>query len=470
MTTLNCFIHLKMIFMLYSSFLLILISNFLEKSVALQSHFETVESAPECKRFIIDPNEMPKSTFEVFDMYGPCSPSTARTSPMNMPSPHDILHLDRLRVDALQARFKPNSTTNKNGSRFQDTKEVAHLPAKYLSGNYAITIGLGTPSQVQTLVFDTASDTTWSNGFHSYASSTFKIIPCVSSLCISLPQHTCETFDNVENTCFYNIRYMDGSYTKGAFATDILTVPQTSDVFLFDFGCATEVNSKFNSYANSNGVLGLGRQRFSFSSQTKQIYKGIFSYCFPSDQTLTGFLKLGPRDYPDNERFTPLITNTTYPSFYFINITSISVGHVALPINHFDFTSPKTFIDTGTVVSRLPSNVYTTMRDEFRRQMANYGYKFGQIPDILFDTCYDNSIDLNLIPTITFTFEGDVSVDMDSSATLFTFSASQISCLAFARNSEHGQPSIFGNIQQKKLEVVYDVAGGKLRFRPNGCN
>ncbi|KAL3616523.1 hypothetical protein CASFOL_039913 [Castilleja foliolosa] len=468
MTTFNCFFHLMMKIMLYSSFFLILISYFLNKSVALQSHFETVhEPAPKCKRFFTDSKERPKSTFEVFHIYGPCSPAAAGTSPMNMPSPHDILHLDRLRVDALQARFKPNSTTNKNDSRFQDTKE-AHLPAIYLSGNYAITIDIGTPSQVQTLVFDTGSDTTWSNGFHCYASSTFQTIPCVSSLCISLPEHTCETFGYVKNTCFYNIRYMDGSYTKGAFATDFLTIPQTSDVFLFDFGCATEVNSNFNPYAN--GVLGLGRKRFSFSSQTKQIYKGIFSYCFPSDQSSTGFLKLGPRDYPDNERFTPLITNPNHPSFYFINIISISVGHVALSINQHYFTSPGTIIDTGTAITRLPLEVYTMMRDEFQRQMANYGYKIVPSPYSIFDICYDNSEDIILIPTITFTFEGDVSVDMDVSTTFAIFDDLGLACLVFAGTSNGGVLSVFGNIQQKKLEVVYDVAGGKLWFSPNGCD
>ncbi|KAL3613677.1 hypothetical protein CASFOL_041751 [Castilleja foliolosa] len=52
MATLNCFFHLMMAFVLHSSFLLILFSCFSEKSVALESHFETLESetAPECKR------------------------------------------------------------------------------------------------------------------------------------------------------------------------------------------------------------------------------------------------------------------------------------------------------------------------------------------------------------------------------------------------------------------------------------
>ncbi|KAL3616513.1 hypothetical protein CASFOL_039903 [Castilleja foliolosa] len=469
MTTLNCFIHLKMIFMLYSSFLLILISNFLEKSVALQSHFETVESAPECKRFIIDSKEMPKSTFEVFDIYGPCSPAAAGTNPMNMPSPHDILHLDRLRVKALHDRFKPKSTTNKYDSRFQDTKEATRdLPVLFSYGNHAIRIGLGTPPQLQTLMFDTGSDITWSNGFNYYASSSSEIISCDSPACPwYLPHHTCEMFYS-ENTCFYNTGYLDGSNTKGAFIEDILTIPQTGDWFSFQFGCATEVNGEYDSY--TNGILGLGRDNVSFVSQTEDIYNGIFSYCFPSSPSSTGFLKLGPRDYSDNVRFTRLITDPSYPSFYFLNIISISVGGVDLSKNddQFDLSFPGTVIDTGTVISRLPLYEYIKMRNEFQKQMAYFGYLIIQSPSSLLDTCYYNIVDL-IVPTITFTFEGDVNVDMDASTTLYTFVDSKISCLAFAGNNKGELLAVFGNFQQKTLEVVYDVSEGLLGFSPHGC-
>ncbi|KAL3616520.1 hypothetical protein CASFOL_039910 [Castilleja foliolosa] len=331
---------------------------------------------------------MPKSTFEVFDMYGPCSPSAAaRTSPMKMPSPHDILRLDQLRVKALQARFKSNSTTNKNDSRFQDTKDVAHLLVEFSNSNHAITIGLGTPPQIQTLIFDIGSDITWSNGLNS---DSLQIISCDSPSCHFLPQHTCETFKNLENTCFYNIGYGYGPNSKGALIRGILTIQQTGDMFQFLFGCATEVSSQMLMNLNANGVLGLGKDPISFVSQTEDIYNGIFSYCFPSSPSSTGFLKLGPRDYPDNMRFTPLIASLSYPSFYFINIISISVGHVQLSINLLDLRFPGTVIDSGTVVSRLPLNVYITMRNEFHRQMTNYGYQTAQSPHHFFDTCYND--------------------------------------------------------------------------------
>ncbi|KAL3618308.1 hypothetical protein CASFOL_038629 [Castilleja foliolosa] len=486
-----------MTFQLYSSILLILFSYIPVKSLASENNFENVETVSECRRlFNGPPNSVvlghprptlysecsfdlhtdlkmrPESTFEVFQMYGPCSPST-RTTPTNMPSTQDILHRERQRVEYLQARFKTNSTTKKYDSRFQDTKETADLPVSFSTSNYAISISLGRPQQVQTLIFDTASDITWTNRFHPYASNSLYIISCASPLCsMFLPRHTCEKFSNIENACYYRIEYASGLYSKGVFSMDILNITQTGEIFpQFLFGCHTDANFDPTQLYGADGVLGLGRTPISFVSQTEPIYKGNFSYCFPSSTSSTGFLKLGPRDYPNNMKFTKLIFNPNSPLFYFINITSIRVGHVELSIQGSDWMFPGTIIDTGTVVTRLPMNVYRTMRNEFQKQMQNSGYnQMLPFPGSIMDTCYNNNIDLiNSVPIITFTFEGGVAVDMDASATLYALGASNMVCLAFSGNSDSSQLNIFGNTQQKKLEVVYDVVGGKLGFIPGGC-
>ncbi|KAL3651542.1 hypothetical protein CASFOL_004544 [Castilleja foliolosa] len=439
------------------------------KSLALENHFETVKTSSECKRLFTDPTERPKSTLEIFHIYGPCSPAAvAGTTPVNMPSAQYILHRDRQRVESLQSRLKSNSTTKKYDSRFQDTKEVAYLPVLSSTGSYAISISLGTPQQVQTLIFDTASDITWSTGFHPYASTSLKIISCDDPLCPwLLPHHTCEKFYNIENTCYYQIRYDSGLYTKGALCMDILNITQTGDEFPnFPFGCPIEVQGQIL----AEGILGLSRAPIAFVTQTEPTYKRVFSYCFPSSTSLTGFLKLGPRDYPNNIKFTHLIANPDYPSFYFIDIISIRVGHIELSIEEFDLMFPGNIIDTGTVITHLPMNIYTTMRNEFQKQINSFGYQIVQNPNDFFDTCYHNSIHLiNIVPTITFTFEGGVDVDMDDSATLYALDEWNIVCLAFVGNSEAGQFTIFGNTQQKKLEVVYDVEGGILGFIPDGC-
>ncbi|KAL3629585.1 hypothetical protein CASFOL_026807 [Castilleja foliolosa] len=474
MTVLNCFFHLMMIFHFCSSFLFILFPYISVKSLALESHFDTVETAPDqCKRLFTDPKERPKSTLEVFNMYGPCSP-TAGKNPKNMPSAQEILHHDRLRVESLQARFKHNSKTNKYDTRFKDTKEVTHIPVLRSNSLYAISVGLGTPQQIKTLAFDTGSDMTWVQGYNHDISTSFKSISCDSPFCNTsyIPYHTCNKFGDKENTCYYSAKYEDGVRFKGVFSKDILKITQTGEVFQnFLFGFSTE-----SSNLVADGMLGLDKSQVSFVSQTSDIYKGMFSYCIPSSPSKIGFMKLGPRDYPnDDVKFTRFITSSNYdPSFYFIDITSIKVAGVELSIGKFDLIFPGTIIDSGTTYTYLPKNVYRAMRDKFRKKMRILGHLIVQSPIRKLDTCYYKSRDLvEDAPTITFIFQGGVSVDMDASATLVSvFDYQQkrrFACLAFAENINDDDLSVFGNHQQRRFEVVYDVYGEGLAFIPNKC-
>ncbi|TQE11225.1 hypothetical protein C1H46_003231 [Malus baccata] len=87
----------------------------------------------------------------------------------------------------------------------------------------------------------------------------------------------------------------------------------------------------------------------------------------------------------------------------------------------------------------------------------------------LLDTCYDFSgFKTITLPTIGFVFGNGVTVDVDATGILFQQSASQF-CLAFAGNKDDSSVGIIGNVQQKRLQVVYDVAGGKVGFAPAGC-
>ncbi|MCI21757.1 protein ASPARTIC PROTEASE IN GUARD CELL 2-like, partial [Trifolium medium] len=51
---------------------------------------------------------------------------------------------------------------------------------------------------------------------------------------------------------------------------------------------------------------------------------------------------------------------------------------------------------------------------------------------------------------------------------LYAESSEQV-CLAFAANEDDSDITIFGNVQQRTLKVVYDVGGGKIGFGSNGC-
>lgn len=88
----------------------------------------------------------------------------------------------------------------------------------------------------------------------------------------------------------------------------------------------------------------------------------------------------------------------------------------------------------------------------------------------ILDTCFDlTGYKTVTIPKVAFSFSGGAVVELGSKGVLYPFKISQV-CLAFAGNSDENNAAIFGNVQQQTLEVVYDGAGGRVGFAPNGCS
>lgn len=176
-------------------------------------------------------------------------------------------------------------------------------------------------------------------------------------------------------------------------------------------------------------------------------------------------MTLGKNGASGNVKFTPLDLSKDTP-FYFIDVISITVGGHELTISQSVFKTAGTIIDSGTVITRLPPEAYSSMKSTFQQLMA----KYPTAPAIsILDTCYDfSNFTTVTIPTVAFTFGGNVKVDLAPSGILVAFGSST-ACLAFASNNAATAVGIFGNTQQKTLEVVYDVAGGNLGFGPGGC-
>ena len=59
-------------------------------------------------------------------------------------------------------------------------------------------------------------------------------------------------------------------------------------------------------------------------------------------------------------------------------------------------------------------------------------------------------------------------MDLDSKGVMYMYGMSK-GCLGFAGNTYNNNVAVFGSLQQKTLEVVYDVPSGRLGFAPNGC-
>ncbi|XP_042515183.1 aspartyl protease family protein At5g10770-like [Macadamia integrifolia] len=412
---------------------------------------------------------------EVTHKYGPCSPLKKRNA--KIPTLRQILIDDQTRVNSIHSKIS-------NKEPLVDSK--VSLPAKsgdsIGTANFLVEIGVGTPKQNFAVIFDTGSELTWiqcqpCSGqcyiqqdpyFNSSASSTYSNIPCVSNACSQL-QSTGYAQPSCTTNCLYEVNYLDKSYSKGDFATDTLTL-SSSDVFPnFKFGCGQDNKGPFL-LGSADGLLGLGRSQISMVSQTAQTYGKLFSYCLPPTTTSTGFLAFGKQAGSSSStpfQYTPLLTNSNHPSFYFLTMTGISVNGQSLSIPESVFTTSGTIIDSGTVITRLAATAYSALKSAFRQAMSKY--PTAPPPYSLFDTCYDlsgyNTVDL---PTIVLHFGGGSELNVDQSGILFGENSS-LFCLAFAGNLDDTTVAILGNTQQQTFEVVYDVAGGKLGFSAGAC-
>ncbi|KAF9600142.1 hypothetical protein IFM89_004753 [Coptis chinensis] len=369
-----------------------------------------------------------------------------QTKPLNHT---EILIQDQGRIHSIQSRIP------KGGVHSIDSM-AATLPVNsgnsLGTGNFIVTIGFGTPKRDLPIIFDTGSDLTWIQcqpcvgGCYSQLdpifdpsySSSYTNISCTSIDCAQVQSGTSNIPGCSSSTCVYGITYGDQSYSYGFFAEETLTVTP-SDVFpKFQFGCGEQNNGLFGEAA---GLLGLGRDNISFVSQTSQKYNKSFSYCIPSGSS-SGFLAFGaPNSTASSStlsnstaaKFTPLLTDSRGPSFYFLDLQGISVGATKLAISPSTFNLSGTIIDSGTVITRLPPLAYSALRTAFQQAMASY--PAAPAMSIL-DTCYDFSgFQTVNVPKIVLHFANETDLDVDFSGIFYASNVYQV-CLAFAGNTD----------------------------------
>ncbi|PIA34485.1 hypothetical protein AQUCO_03700035v1 [Aquilegia coerulea] len=406
------------------------------------------------------------SMLPLYNKMSPCSPLSNKDT-LNYTQ---FLIQDQSRVHSIHSRI------SRGGSFIgpQQAKLPANSGSSLGTGNFYVTVGFGTPKSELPVIFDTGSDLTWIQCkpcvggcyaqrdpiFDPSKSSTYSNISCSSPSCSQLSSGTGNSPRCSGSACVYGIEYGDQSYSVGIFGTETLTV-SPYDVFPnFQFGCGQNNDGLFGQVA---GLIGLGRDKISFVSQTAPKYKKLFSYCIPSKSS--GFLAFGVTS--SVAQFTPLVTDSRGPSFYFLSLQGISVGATKLAISPSVFSVGGTIIDSGTVITRLPPSAYSALSTAFRKAMSSY----PSAPALsILDTCYDfTGLQTVTVPKITLHFAGGTDLNVAQSGLLFATKTSQV-CLAFAGNTDAGDVAIIGNKQQQTLAVIYDVAGGKLGFGPGGCS
>ncbi|KAH1239583.1 Aspartyl protease family protein [Glycine max] len=415
-----------------------------------------------------------KASLEVVHKHGPCSQLNNHDGKAKSTTPHsEILNQDKERVKYINSRISKNLGQDSSVSELDSVTLPAKSGSLIGSGNYFVVVGLGTPKRDLSLIFDTGSDLTWTQCepcarscykqqdaiFDPSKSTSYSNITCTSTLCTQLSTATGNEPGCSASTkaCIYGIQYGDSSFSVGYFSRERLSVTATDIVDNFLFGCGQNNQGLFG---GSAGLIGLGRHPISFVQQTAAVYRKIFSYCLPATSSSTGRLSFGTTT-TSYVKYTPFSTISRGSSFYGLDITGISVGGAKLPVSSSTFSTGGAIIDSGTVITRLPPTAYTALRSAFRQGMSKYP-SAGELS--ILDTCYDLSgYEVFSIPKIDFSFAGGVTVQLPPQGILYVASAKQV-CLAFAANGDDSDVTIYGNVQQKTIEVVYDVGGGRIGF------
>ncbi|OAY52667.1 aspartyl protease family protein At5g10770 isoform X1 [Manihot esculenta] len=391
----------------------------------------------------------------------------------------ESLILDKFRVQSLQSRIKKIVYDNVIDSVDSQVPLVSGVRLQTL--NYIVTVGLG--GRNMTVIVDTGSDLTWvqcqpcnlcynQQGplFNPSMSSSYQKVLCNSSTCQSLEFATGNSGVCGSNppTCNYVVNYGDGSYTRGELGTEQLNLGTTL-VNNFIFGCGRNNKGLFG---GASGLMGLGRSDLSLISQSSAIFGGVFSYCLPNTAAEdSGSLILGGNFsvYKNTTpiSYTKMIPNPQLPTFYFLNLTGVSVGGVALQSPSFGQSG--ILIDSGTVITRLPPSVYRILKAEFLKQFSGFP---SAPPFSILDACFNLSgyqeVD---IPTVKLQFEGNAELNVDVTG-IFYFvktDASQV-CLALASLSFEDEIPILGNYQQRNQRVIYNTKEFKLGFAAEICS
>lgn len=392
------------------------------------------------------------------------------------------LQRDILRVKTLNkilesaARSPPSNSTAASGRGGFSSSVISGLAQG--SGEYFTRIGVGTPPKYIFMVLDTGSDVPWLQCapcrkcysqtdpiFDPRKSSSFSKVPCGSPTCRRLENAGCST---KTQTCLYQVSYGDGSFTRGDFGTETLTF-RGSRVGQVALGCGHDNQGLF---VGAAGLMGLGRGRLSFPTQSSRRFNGKFSYCLVDRSTSSkpSSMIFGDAAVSRTARFTPLITNPMLDTFYYVELLGISVGGARVPgivpslFKLDEAGNGGVIIDSGTSVTRLTRSAYIRFRDAFR--VGASGLKRGT-GFSLFDTCFDLSGMKEVkVPTVVLHFRG-ADMSLPANNYLIPVDSSGTFCFAFAGTMN--KLSIIGNIQQQGFRVVYDLAGSRVGFAPRGC-
>ncbi|CAM6046224.1 unnamed protein product [Sphagnum compactum] len=366
-------------------------------------------------------------------------------------------------------------------------------PVEAVGGDYAMAVSVGTPPQPFSVNVDTGSDLVWlncqpciqcivnasHNPFDPTLSTSYQKASCTDATCTGFPNPT--TCGDT-GACGYFYEYGDRTYTSGivAYETFTFTAIDGSSIAVdpITFGCGQ--NESLNGFPGIDGLVGLGQGSFSLPSQLSLFsgFTDIFSYCLiPFDATVANYSTFYFGVPETNiSTYTPIYSNKVFPAdtYYYVNVTGISVGDVLLniPVDFFNISptdgSGGIIFDSGTTFSLLTGVAYDAVVQEFSNQF-NFPI-VSNSPTV----CYDvsSATASTVVPNIVFHLESVSDAEpvdfVLSPENVLLASSDIVVCLTIQLVNPPGT-MIIGNTAQADHEIVFDRANGRIGWASTTC-
>ncbi|MCO5594801.1 hypothetical protein L7F22_048835 [Adiantum nelumboides] len=367
--------------------------------------------------------------------------------------------------------------------------EVYAAEVQAADGAFLTSFYVGTPPVRVRAILDTGSDLVWQQClpckfcflqpdlpiFDPSLSSSFKKASCSHTLCKQLlrssSSSTC-SLSSSNASCPFSYMYGDNSFTSGELGFDTLTIcdphgQECVQVKEFAFGCG--YLNRGASFTGADGVLGMGQGPLSLASQ---LSSSSFSYCLTSINTSqSSTLLLGDLviDFLQTKKgsqvqVTSILTNKFMPTFYYLNLTGVSLDgvHLGIPEKTFSLKSNGTggiIIDSGTTITYLQEQGYMIILRAIQSKLI--GKVQGLRSMYGLDLCF---LSVNgSLPNLTFHFDG---ANMEVPSTSLFIRVSSVYCLALGGSRDI---SILGNVQQQNYQLLFDRSKQKLFFTRTSC-
>ncbi|XP_068410484.1 pepsin A-like [Eschrichtius robustus] len=316
----------------------------------------------------------------------------------------------------------------------------------YLDMEYFGTIGIGTPAQDFTVIFDTGSSNLWVPSIY-----------CSSYACTNHhrfnPQES-STFQGTSKTL--SVAYGTGSMT-GILGYDTVQVGGISDTNQI-FGLSETEPGSFLYYAPFDGILGLAYPSISSSGATPVfdnmwnqglVSQDLFSVYLSKDDESGSVVQFGGIDssyYKGTLNWVPI----SVEGYWQITVDSITMGGKPIACSN----GCQAIVDTGTSLLAGPTNAIANIHSYIGASETSYGSMAISCSSI------------NSLPDIVFTING---IQYPVPPTAYILQSQGSCCSGFQGMNiptASGELWILGDIFIRQYYTVFDRANNQVGLAP----